>query len=438
MKEFLRCVLELTVLMPGLLLAYLPMKQHLRMRPVRLAVLTVLLTLFLCFAGGALNCVFSVGIFWRFLPAVTAAGIFYVHTLNITHWKSVSVFLAICGVFSCMLGTAVAVGDFLDPWHPGMPLSPATAAFWLLQCCISVAIVWYPATHAARRLLEEDVFAQTWYIFWILPVLFIGLNIIILPVNTGVIGLWRVRFLYILISLSLLFLLLLFYVLFYLMASSLNRNDRLRRENQFLSMQQARYDSLRSAIAQTREARHDMRHHFNVLSRLARQKDWENLTRYLSDARDSIPEAELNLCDNVAADSVASHYGMMYRKYDIPFSFQLGLPDELPAPAIDLCLVLSNLLENALEASLKTAPSRRFVKVSAHLHSSHMVLLSVENAFDEAIREKDGVFQSSKRRGEGTGIQSVRHIAEKNGGYSRFLYGDGVFCANVILRGRQE
>ena len=43
--------------------------------------------------------------------------------------------------------------------------------------------------------------------------------------------------------------------------------------------------------------------------------------------------------------------------------------------------------------------------------------------------------RTDKRRSEGMGIQSVRHIAEKNGGYSRFLYEDGVFCANVILRG---
>lgn len=82
---------------------------------------------------------------------------------------------------------------------------------------------------------------------------------------------------------------------------------------------------------------------------------------------------------------------------------------------------MSNLLENALEASLKTAPANRRIKVQAHLHSDYMVLLTVENAFEGMIHKKDGVFQSSKRRGEGVGIQSVRHIAEKNGGYSRFF-----------------
>lgn len=435
MNKFLSSTLELMVLLPGMLMAYLPMKQYLRMRPARLAAFTVSLTLFLCLAGGVLHCFFNLAGFWLFFPAIAIAGAFYVHTLDITRWKSVGVFLAVCGTFSCMLGAAVALNDIISPGKPAPPLSPGAAACWLLMCCMLVAAAWYPATHAARKLLEDDAFAQTWYIFWLLPSLFIGLNVSMLPVNPGILSQGRLRSLYIIISISLLILLLLFYALFYLMATSLNRNDLLRRENQFLSMQQARYDSLHTTIAQTREARHDMRHHFNVLSRLAGQKEWESLVKYLSDAQDSIPDAELNLCDNPAADSVASYYGLLCRKYDIPFSFELDLPCELPVREIDLCLAMSNLLENALEASLKTAPADRRIKVQAHLHSDHMVLLTVENAFEGMIHEKDGVFQSSKRRGEGVGIQSVRHIAEKNGGYSRFFYEDGIFCADVILRG---
>ncbi|MEI3131116.1 MAG: GHKL domain-containing protein [Oscillospiraceae bacterium] len=62
-------------------------------------------------------------------------------------------------------------------------------------------------------------------------------------------------------------------------------------------------------------------------------------------------------------------------------------------------------------------------------------MIQVENTYDGVIREKDGVFQSSKRRGDGVGIQSVRHIAEKSGGVSTVTYQDGLFCAKVMLRG---
>ncbi len=258
-----------------------------------------------------------------------------------------------------------------------------------------------------------------------------------IPQNPDILDQGRLRPIYIVVCFAFLILLLLFYALFYLMASSLNRNDRLRRENQLFSMQQARYDSLRTAIEQTRQARHDMRHHFHILQALAAQKKWESLIRYLDEAQGSIPAEELGLCQNTIVDSVAGYFVPLYREQGIPLTFELDLPYELPVSETDLCSVLSNLLENAKEASLKTAPERRQVRASARLHSGHMVLLSVENTYDEKVREKGGVFLSSKRPGEGIGLQAVYHIAEKNGGYCRFHYGDGVFCVNVILRGEK-
>lgn len=70
-----------------------------------------------------------------------------------------------------------------------------------------------------------------------------------------------------------------------------------------------------------------------------------------------------------------------------------------------------------------------------HLHAGRLLLIEVENAYDGEIREKDGVFQSSKRKGNGVGIQSIQHIAEKSGGASTFAYQNGAFCAKVMLCG---
>ena len=99
-----------------------------------------------------------------------------------------------------------------------------------------------------------------------------------------------------------------------------------------------------------------------------------------------------------------------------------------------MCLVLSNLLENALEASLKTSAAKRSINISAYLHSPHLLLIQVTNPFDGEIHEKNHVFQSSKRHGNGVGIQSVRRIAEKNGGASTFTYDSNVFSAQIMLR----
>lgn len=438
MTEFLSPVLELSVILPGLALAYLPMKQYLKLPPRKLAALTVLFSILLCFAGGALCVLFSIRALYMLFPATAAAGIFYRLTLNVSRWKSACVFLGVCGIFSCLGSAANAVDTAF--WHSEsvLWLSPYGSLAWFGMCTAFLLAAWYPASHAARTLLEDEAFAQTWYVFWILPVLFIVLNLFILPVHPELLFDGRLLQIYVVVSLSLVALLSLFYTLFYFTATSLNRSSHLRQENEFLSMQQARYDSLKTAIEETREARHDMRHHFDALLRLASREEWSRLTEYLLNVRKRIPDTELYLCDNQAADSVAGHYALLFRKADIPFACELDLPACLPVPEIDLCLVLSNLLENALEASLKTAPERRQVHAQACLHSGSMILLTVENTFGGDIREKDGILQSSKRRGDGIGTQSVRHIAEKNGGYCRFLYGDGRFAANIMLRGKAE
>lgn len=126
-------------------------------------------------------------------------------------------------------------------------------------------------------------------------------------------------------------------------------------------------------------------------------------------------------------------YWALCRREDIPFCAQIDLPEVLPTDEMDMCLVLSNFLENALEASLRTATARRQIKVTAYVHAERLLLIEVENTFDGEVKEKGGVFRSSKRRGNGIGIQSVCHIAEKTGGASTFTYQNGVFSAKVML-----
>ena len=149
-----------------------------------------------------------------------------------------------------------------------------------------------------------------------------------------------------------------FNAIFLLMANSLNRNARLQQENQFLSMQQQRYESLKAAIEEARQARHDMRHQLNQIFALAEAGDLDNLKAYLAKTVSRIPDLDMNFCENRAADSVVGYYCALAKREGIPFCAKLDLPQTLPVDEIDLCLVLSNLLENAFEASLRTAPAR--------------------------------------------------------------------------------
>ena len=439
MKDVLRPVLELTVVFPGLLLAYFPVGSYLKLPPAKLAAGAVPLLLGLCLGGGLLCYHFGISTAFSVLLITLTAIFLYRRTLRISLWKSGTIALAVCAVFACLnslsraVGTAIVIRMQLPPDKPWFCFG--ACIFYNAVCWLITAAAYYPATHAVRAMVEDDNFAQTWYVFWVLPLVFILLNLFITPRYQITLRTGRVLQVYIVMSIALLFLMLFFNAIFLLMAISINRNVRLQQENQLLSMQQQRYESLKAAIEEARQARHDLRHQLCQLAALAEEENLEKIKAYLSGAVSRIPSLEMHFCENRAADSVVGYYCALAKREQIPFSVQLDLPECLPVDEIDLCLVLSNLLENALEASLRTAPARRRIELTACLHGNSLALIQVENTYDGVIREKGGVFQSSKRKGDGVGLQSVRHIAEKSSGVSTVTYQDGLFCVKVMLCG---
>ena len=439
MRVALRPILELAVVIPGLLLAYFPVKSFLKQPCGKLAAWLVPMMLGLCVGGGLLCWHFRASTAYA-IACVTGIAVFlYVKTIQISLWKSGTIALSVCAVYACLNSLSRALNTAMLMRIQTIPTEPW---FCLRACIVYNAVCWlitaaayYPATHAVRTMVEDDNFAQTWYVFWILPLMFIALNLFMIPIYPTTLYTGRVLQGYIVLSIALLVLLFVFNTIFLLMATSLNRNARLRQENQLLSLQQQRYENLKTAIEEARQARHDMRHHLNHISMLAEENDMEALKTYLAQTVSRIPDLDMHFCENRAADSVLGYYCALAKREGIPFSAQIDLPQTLPVDEIDMCLVLSNLLENALEASLRTVPARRWMKVNAYVHAERLLLMQVENACDGEIKETNGVFRSSKRKGNGIGIQSVRHIAEKNGGASTFAYQNGVFCAKIMLRG---
>ena len=414
MKDILRPILELLVVLPGLLLGYFPVKTYLKQSPGRLAAWLFPLMACLCIGSGLACYRLHASTVFALAGVALAAICLYTRTLTISLWKSGTIALSVCAVFACVnsLSRAVSAAIIRNLQLPpdGPWLCLGACVFYNAVCWVIVLAAYYPATHTVRAMVEDDNFAQTWYVFWVLPLAFILLNLFMIPRYQSTLQTGRVLQGYIVLSSALLVFMFCFNAVFLLMATSLNRNAKLQQENQFLSMQQQRYENLRTAIEEARQARHDMRHQFNQISALAEAGDLENLKSYLAKTVSRIPNLDMCFCENRAADSVVGYYCAMAKR------------DE-------------NLLENALEASLRTAPGRRQIELTACVHADRILLIEVENAFDGEINEKNGVFRSSKRRENGIGIQSVTHIAEKTGGTSTFTHQNGTFTAKVMLCG---
>lgn len=281
MINALRPILEISVIIPGMLLAYLPASAYLKQRRLQLLSWMLPLLVGLSVVGGLLCYGLNISTAAVMLAAVVIAIIAYVRSLRVSLWKSVSVALAVCAVFACVNSLSRAVNAImtadLNITENELWFCIGAGLIYNLICWVFVVLAWYPATHAAKALVEDDNIAQTWYVFWILPIVFIGLNLFMVPRYRETLYQGRVMQGYIILSLVLLAILALFYAMFLVMANSLNRNAKLQQENHFLSMQRARYENLISAIEETRHARHDLRHHFTQLAAMAEDGKLEQI-----------------------------------------------------------------------------------------------------------------------------------------------------------------
>ena len=115
----------------------------------------------------------------------TCGELLYVKTLQTSLWKSGTIALAVCAVFACLnslsraVGTAIVIRMQLPPDKPWFCFG--ACIFYNAVCWLITAAAYYPATHAVRMMVEDDNFAQTWYAFWVLPLVFILLNLFMIP-----------------------------------------------------------------------------------------------------------------------------------------------------------------------------------------------------------------------------------------------------------------
>lgn len=201
-----------------------------------------------------------------------------------------------------------------------------------------------------------------------------------------------------------------------------------------IEFQKEQYEQLQKNIEDTRAARHDLRHNLLALKGYADQRDTDGLLRYINHYLKILDTDEVTaFCENYAVDTMLRYYYLQARKAGTEVTITVSLPKDLPIPEVDACVVLGNLLENALDACALQKQLHRFIHISIGIAGQRMVAINIKNSYENEIRQEKDRFYSTKRDGEGIGLTSVRHIAEKHQGFAHFDYTDNIFKASVLL-----
>lgn len=277
--------------------------------------------------------------------------------------------------------------------------------------------------------------SNLWRTLWLVPAVLMGLNSAYSVFNKEIIRKPE----YVVFSL----LLFIFSLLVYYLVTQTFRTTRektlleahISSMEELLVMQSGQYERLASGIEQTKKARHDLRHQLAVLNGYLKSSDVAGAKRYCEELSDNIPSSyDQVLCDNFAVNALAQHYAALAKQAGIPLTLRLDIPAKAGRVRdADLCIVIGNLLENAIEACGRQRSEKSFIRMNADTKHGHLTI-TMDNSFDGVCTMANDSYLSRKREGAGVGLASVKGVAQKYDGTASFEQKENVFLSSVLLK----
>lgn len=214
--------------------------------------------------------------------------------------------------------------------------------------------------------------------------------------------------------------------------------SRLEQMQEILNMQVAQavreIGALRESQQKTRTYRHDLRHHMQYLLACIENERFGQAQGYI---REICSEIEANhvmtFCENEAANLIFSAFAGRARDCGVPMKIRAALSQNIEVSESDLCVLLSNALENALHACQKRKEKGLSGTIEISVYEKKgKFFLQIINSCDADITFDHGIPVTSNP-GHGIGIRSICAIVEKYGGMYSFSVKENKFILRVVF-----
>lgn len=206
------------------------------------------------------------------------------------------------------------------------------------------------------------------------------------------------------------------------------------RTEQFRSeLMEHQYDEIKSVYMDMRGWRHDYHNHMQVMKAQLALGNMEEMGAYLDQL-----ERELDRVDtfvrsgNLMVDAILNSKLTLARRQEVAVNCSAKAPERLSVEDMDLCVILGNLLDNALEACAQVEKEKRFLRLYMTVNKSQLYF-SVQNAAKEEPDFEASRYISRKRGNHGLGMKRVKAAVDKYDGYLNLANEPGIFAAEVTM-----
>lgn len=433
MNLFLRYTLEFALVIPMAVFAVLPVIDNVKYDSIHALALTGAFLAAFILTGAYLCVNYFPRIQNVFVPGVLLLFLVYFFCVNAALNQKLFCFFnaamlsGFCPMYATILMGPVELGNESGPFL-------ITSGLVSLGLAVVVGVIFFRTlTVKLPMLLNEKRISAVWDYMFLIPLVSALFACWITPISPKVVMTGRVRSISLLLYLLMPLMAFVLYQISYFLTAKLTESAKLRQENIFLQMESKRYNELKNYMNESRTMRHNFRQHLLVVSQLAESERIDELKNYLAELSGSARLSYKGFCMNNAVDAVASYYDSIADSQETRITWNLELPSSLPVKESDYCVIMGNLLENALKAVKDLPVTKRAVKINASMLSECMTGLSIENFFAGEIIFAQNGLPISQLEGHGVGLASVSNIVERYGGSMSIKAGNNVFSVGIIL-----
>lgn len=193
------------------------------------------------------------------------------------------------------------------------------------------------------------------------------------------------------------------------------------------TMQEQYYTQLRSEQEETRAMFHDINKYMQAMRTLAAEGNVAEVNQMMAETQELF-DSLTTVVDvgNSVVSTILNEYREITEDADIPFTFDVSVPQNLGISAVDLYVLLGNTLDNAIEACQSLPIEERYIRIQMRIYHN-ILFYQIENPYAE------GYLQRSRGKNHGYGLQNVRKCVEKHDGHMSISQNENKFVLSMRL-----
>lgn len=194
------------------------------------------------------------------------------------------------------------------------------------------------------------------------------------------------------------------------------------------------YQEVETMYRQIRGWRHDYRNHIQMMKVLAAKGDMEGIKKYLDEL-----DTDLNTVDtvvktgNAMADAILNSKISLAKSKGITVEVDAHIPVKLKMSELDLCVIIGNLFDNAIDASMALSEEQRLIRVYMDMKNTQLYISFTNLTATKKLTKVGNRFRTTKGDGHGFGLVRIDNIIERLDGYLSRNSEDGAFTTEILI-----